>query len=268
MINIILAIASLGILGIVFGLILAFASKIFAVKTDERLEKIVDVLPNANCGGCGYTGCSAFAAAVVEGKAKVNGCPVGGEIVSKKVGEIMGVSGEEPVRFRAVVNCCGENDKASRKFIYNGVMDCHSAMQIGGGEKECPYGCLGYGDCLKACKFGAISIEYNVAKIDPDKCVACGMCKDACPKGIISLIPYDEDFWVLCASKDKGIVTKNYCKLGCIGCKICEKSCPSGAITVDGSLAKIDYEKCTKCGTCYEKCPRNVIVNYKLLDKE
>lgn len=266
--NVILAIASLGILGIVFGLILAFASKIFEVKTDERIDKIIEVLPNANCGGCGYAGCSAFATAVVEGKAKVNGCPVGGELVSKKVGQIMGISGDEPVRYRAVVNCCGENDKASRKFIYKGIMDCHSAMQLGGGEKDCPYGCLGYGDCLKACKFGAISIEYGVAKVDPDKCVACGMCKDACPKGIISLIPYDEKFWVLCASKDKGVVTKNYCKLGCIGCKICEKSCPTGAITVDGSLAKIDYDKCIRCGTCYEKCPRNVIVNYKLLDKE
>ena len=196
MTNIIIAIASLGALGVLFGLILAFASKIFAIEADERIEKITEVLPNANCGGCGFAGCGAFAAAVVEGKAKVNGCPVGGDKVAKLISDIMGVESEGTVRYRAVVNCCGENDKATRKFIYNGVMDCRSAIQLGGGEKECPYGCLGYGDCVKACKFDAISLEYNVAKVDPDKCVACGLCKDACPKGIISLIPYDENFKV------------------------------------------------------------------------
>lgn len=263
MIEILKAVASLGILGLVFGAVLGIAGKIFAVKTDERVEKIVDALPGANCGGCGYSGCGACAEAIVEGKAKVSACPVGGDKTAEIIAEVMGVKADNTVRYRAVVGCVGTCEHVKTNYIYEGDADCRSAILLGGGDKACNFGCLGLGSCVKACKFNAIKIVDGVAVIDPDLCVACGMCAEACPKNIISLIPYDEKFWVLCANKDKGPKTRENCEKGCIGCKICEKNCLTGAIKVDGFLAKIDYNKCTNCGICSEKCPRKIIVNYK-----
>lgn len=250
-------------LGILFGVILAVASKAFHVKTDERESAINEVLPGANCGGCGYSGCAALAAAIVKGEAEPNACTVGGSHTAEAVGVIMGVKVEKTVRRRAQVMCSGCGDLTVKKYAYRGAHDCIAAAKLGGGDKLCPDGCIGLGTCVSACPFEAISVIDDVAAVDYSKCRGCGLCAAVCPKNIIELIPYESAHWVGCKSTQKGAVTRTMCKVGCIACNICAKNCESGAITVTNYLAHIDYDKCVDCGVCVEKCPRHIIWSSK-----
>lgn len=253
---------AMGALGLILGLLLAAASKIFAVEKDERAEAITEVLPGANCGSCGYAGCSAYAAAISEGKAKINACNPGGQSVSDAIAEIMGVSSEAVEPKKAIVLCMGTNETAADKYEYDGVMDCAAAAALqGGGQKACTYGCLGYGNCVKVCKNNAITIENGIAAIDEEKCGACGECVKACPKHLIQVVPKSVKYVVRCSSCDRGAEMKEKCSVGCIGCKICEKNCPVEAIKVENNHAVIDYEKCISCGVCAQKCPKKVIVS-------
>ncbi len=260
MFEIIFPVAALGAMGLLFGLMLGGASKIFKVETDEKIPMILEVLPGANCGGCGYAGCSAYATAVVEDNAPLNGCPAGGKAVSDKIAEIMGVSGTEFVKMVARVHCLGCNENARQKYEYSGIQDCIIANRLGGGQKDCPNGCLGLGTCQRICPFGAIEIENGIASINEEKCTACGQCAQACPKQVIRIVPQEKRYAVMCNNHEKGPLAKDLCKVSCIGCKLCEKECPFDAIHVNGFLAQIDYEKCRNCGKCMAKCPRNVIV--------
>lgn len=246
-------------MGLLFGSLLAYASKKFAVEVDERIPFITEALPGANCGGCGFAGCAAFAAAVVEGKAPVNGCPVGGAACAAKIAEIMGVKAEASERKIARVLCNGTCDQAKDKFDYYGVTDCVAAAKLGGGQKSCAYGCLGLGTCVKACMFDAIKIENGIAVIDKNKCTACGKCAAACPKNVIELIEESRETWVMCKSKDPGKEVRKVCDTGCIACKICEKACKFDAIHVVDNVAVIDYEKCVNCNQCVIKCPKKII---------
>lgn len=257
--NIIFAIIVFAVLGGAIGALLAIASRVFAVPKNEKAEQIVEVLPGANCGGCGYSGCAALAEAVALGKAKPNSCTVGGEAVAEQVAAIMGVKAEKTVKMRAQVMCSGSKELSKQKYDYQGITDCVSAMQLGGGSRACPNGCLGLGTCVAKCPFDAIQVRDGVAFVDYKKCQGCGVCVSACPKGIIKLIPFDSKHWVGCMSQEKGALTRSYCDVGCIGCRICEKNCEAGAIKVDGFLASIDYDKCTGCDKCVEKCPRKII---------
>lgn len=259
--DIITAVLVVGIIGLVFGLLLALAAVIFKVEVDERVEKIEEVLPGANCGACGYAGCSAYAKAVVEDGAPVDCCSVGKGNVAQQIGGIMGkaVASSKPKVARVL--CGGDCEKAKNKYEYYGVLDCNAANKLAGGQKACPTGCLGFGTCKDSCKFGAISIVNGIAVIDENKCTACGMCVKACPKHIIELMPKDKTVTVLCKNRQSGKEVNAVCKAGCIACKICEKNCPFEAITVNNNLAEIDYEKCKSCGICAEKCPKQVIIN-------
>lgn len=246
-------------LGALMGVLLAVATKLFHVKKDERAEEIVSCLPGANCGGCGYAGCSALADAIVAGEAKVSSCTVGGAEVASKIAGIMGVEAGKTVRMRAQVMCSGTHSNSTKKYIYSGAADCAAASKLGGGDKLCPNGCIGLGTCVAHCPFDAIHVENGIAKVDNSRCRGCGICASTCPKGVIRLIPFDSAVWVGCMSHDNGRAVRSYCDVGCIGCKLCEKNCPSGAIKVDGNVAAIDYDKCTGCGICAEKCPRKII---------
>ena len=258
--GIISATVTVGAIGLIFGLLLAFAAVIFKVNADERIGKIEEVLPGANCGGCGFAGCSAYAKAVVEDNAPVNGCSVGGAAVAEKIGSIMGKTADVGEPKVARVLCGGTIDNASTKYDYYGVQDCNAANKLGGGQKECEFGCLGFGTCTKACQFDAIHIIDGVARVDEDKCTACGMCVAACPKKIIELMPKNKKVAVLCKNTKIGKEVMNSCKVGCLGCKLCEKNCAFEAVKVEDNLARIDYEKCKACGLCVQKCPKNVIV--------
>ena len=262
---IIFAIVSIGGLGIVFGAILGFASKIFAVDEDPRVGQVQECLPGANCGGCGYPGCGGLATAIVAGKAPVNACAPGGAKAAAAIAEVMGVVAEETEPTVAFVKCGGTCDKAQNKYDYDGIDDCIMAAQLAGASsKACAYGCMGLGSCVKACKFDAIKIENGVAVVDPDLCVSCGKCVSTCPKHIIEIVPKKKKVKVQCSSKDMGKAVMSVCSAGCIGCKICEKTCKFDAIHVIDNIAVIDYDKCKNCGMCANKCPKKVITGYKV----
>ena len=257
--NILMAFIWFAVLGGVLGFILAIASKIFAVKVDERVPKIIDALPGANCGGCGYAGCAALAEAIAKGEAKINSCAVGGKDSANAIAEIMGEKAADSVRMRAQVMCSGTSECAKRKYVYEGAHDCISLSKLDGGFKTCPNGCLGFGTCVSICPFGAISVKDGVAYVDYHKCTGCGRCATACPKHIIRMIPYDAKYWVGCMSVDIGKVTRSYCDVGCISCKMCERTCEHDAIHVNDFVASIDYDKCVGCGKCADACPRKII---------
>ncbi len=261
--NIVYAILVLGIMGAVFGLVLAIASKVFAVEQDERLEPLTAALPGANCGGCGYAGCAAYAQAVLSGDAAIGACAAGGNEAAAKMSEIMGVETVQVERQVALVKCRGTD--AARKARYDGLQDCMAATKVtGNGPNLCAYGCLGFGNCVAACKFDALHIVDGVARVDHEKCVGCFSCIDACPRGIIVKVPYAADIVVACSSKEKGAALRKYCNIGCLGCKICERACQHDAIHVVDNLAVIDYTKCVSCGECAAKCPRHLISDANL----
>ena len=257
--QIISAVVVIGIIGLVFGCLLEYASIIFHVDKDPRIDKIIETLPGANCGGCGFAGCSAYAKAVVEENAPVTKCSVGGAAAAEKIADIMGVTAEVGAKKAARVLCGGTCDKASDKYTYFGVSDCRAAAKLAGGAKSCSYGCLGLGTCQSVCQFGAISIEDGIAKVDSEKCTACGMCVSVCPKHIIELVEVKKPVSVRCKNKDRGPAANKVCKASCIGCGICAKNCPKHAITIENNLAYIDYSKCVGCGICKEKCPKKAI---------
>ena len=266
--EIVIAIAVLGALGLVFGLVLAAASKIFYVETDPRLEALNATLPGANCGGCGYAGCGGYAEAVLKGDAPIGNCASGGNECAMAMAQIMGVKAETVVRKVALVRCSGhrsvdESGKAMgarQKGEYEGFKDCLAASKVGGrGPLVCKFGCLGFGNCTKACKYDAIHIVDGVAQVDKEKCTGCMACAQACPRDLIIPVEYDRHVIIACASHAKGAVTVRGCTQGCIGCGLCTKICPEEAITVDSNLAVIDYSKCTSCGLCAQVCPKHLI---------
>jgi Na+-translocating ferredoxin:NAD+ oxidoreductase RNF subunit RnfB len=261
--------AVMGALGLVFGALLAYASIKFFVQADERVSRIRELLPGANCGGCGYPGCDGYADGIVNEGAKTNLCAAGGPQLAAGIAGIMGVAGEAAsVPMRAFLKCGGTAAASPRSVSYGGIADCRSAAILpGGSPNACPFGCMGFGTCVKVCVFGALSIENGLARVDPDKCVGCGTCVAACPKSALALAPRPSCVQVSCNSKWKGADVKKVCSAGCIGCGICARNCPANAVTVEGNLAAIDGAKCTNCGTCVTKCPTKCI-GYILKDME
>lgn len=259
--GIIMAAAVVGILGILIGIFLGVASEKFKVKVDEKEILVRNELPGNNCGGCGYAGCDALAKAIVAGQADVGACPVGGASTTEKIGAIMGVDGGASEKKVAFVKCKGTCDKTKVHYNYYGLDNCKKVSVVpGSGEKACDYGCMGYGSCVRACAFDAIHVVDGAAVVDKEKCVACGKCVSTCPHNLIALVPYKAEHLVQCSSNAKGKDVKSVCQVGCIGCTLCVKQCEFDAIHMEENLPIIDYEKCTNCGKCAEKCPVKVIV--------
>ena len=250
---------TLGSLGLAVGVMLIAASKMFKVETNPLVEEVVEVLPGANCGACGFAGCADFAERVVDESAPIDGCPVGGFETAKDIGGILGQDVSESEKEYPYVRCNGGVNCVDR-FDYVGIEDCKAVMMLSDGEKGCSYGCMGRGTCVRVCPFGAIEIAENrLPEINPNLCRSCGLCIDACPNVILTFAKATEKVHVQCQSHDKGKAVKAACTIGCIGCKICEKACPEDAIKVTKFLAEIDQEKCTACGVCVEKCPQHTI---------
>ena len=266
---ILLAVIVLGVLGLVSALVLFYASHRFAVHEDPRIGQVAAVLPQANCGGCGYPGCSGFAAARVKAadQGSLDGklCPVGGQAVMEQVADIVGLSVVASAPKVAVVRCNGSCENRPRIAEFDGMPTCRVQQMLGMGETACPYGCLGCGDCVAACQFGAISINPSTGlpEVDEEKCTACGACAKACPRGVIEIRlkgPKGRRVVVLCNNKDKGAVANKACKSACIGCGKCVKTCEKfQAITLENNLAYIDAEKCKMCRKCEEACPKGAI---------
>lgn len=246
--------------GLFIGLFLGFAAKTFEVKVDEREIQVRELLPGANCGGCGYPGCDGLAAAIAKGEAPADACPVANREAHAKIAEVMGTVIEEKEKMVAFVKCAGTCDKTQVKYEYYGVWDCNKAALVpGGGNKKCSYGCMGYGSCVRACAFDAIHIINGIAVVDKEKCTGCSACTAQCPNKLIEMVPAPARHLVACSSLDKGKDVKAACQVGCIGCKLCVKACEYDAITVENNLARIDYGKCTNCGKCAAVCPVKII---------
>ncbi len=249
----------LGVLGLICSTVLVLAAKKFAVMTDPRVEKVLEVLPGVNCGACGLPSCHEYAELVVGGKAAADLCVLGEEETAEKIGDILGVSIGEMERGVVLLQCNG-GIRCDDKFQYDGVKNCRAAALVRGSGKACIYGCIGYGDCMRVCPVDAIAIDKDdLPVIDEQVCVGCDLCVDMCPKDILTVVSRDKKTRLLCSSHDKGKYVKSICKVGCIGCGICVKVCPPNAITIKDNLAIIDSELCTDCGICVEKCPMKCI---------
>jgi len=243
----VVAIAILGSLGLVAGTLLVVAFKFIAPPIDERIEKITEALPGANCGACGFPGCVGFAEAIVKGKAEMTACAPGGGEGVREIAKILGVEAVDVEPRVAVVLCAGDRTKAGEKFDYLGIRTCAASSLLAGGPKLCPDGCLGYSDCEEACVFDAIHMtSHGIAVVDREKCTGCAKCIDACPKGIIKLVPRHQEVFILCSCKLPAKEVKKFCSVGCTGCKLCTKE--SDVIKMDGALAvvsddlKADYD--------------------------
>lgn len=263
---ILIAVVSLGAIGLIAAIILYVASKKFAVYEDPRIAQVAEVLPQANCGGCGYPGCSGFAAACVKaGSLEGKLCPVGGQPTMEKVAGILGLEAAASEPKVAVVRCNGTCANRPRITQYDGVRSCVIANSTYGGETGCTFGCLGCGDCVAACKFDAIRMnpETGLPEVDEEKCTACGACSKACPRAIIEIRPKGKNnrrVYVQCVNKDKGVIARKACAAACIGCGKCVKVCPFEAITLAANLAYIDPAKCKSCRKCEMECPQNAII--------
>jgi electron transport complex protein RnfB len=253
---------ALAAIGTLVAVLLSTASRRFHVDVDERVEHILDMLPGANCGACGNPSCFGAAEAIVAERIPVTACVAGGQDVAAGVAQVMGM--DEPSVERVVsVRHCGGGTNASRAFAYSGAISCNSVAKLSGGDLLCPAGCFGYGDCVRACPFDAMSLdERNLPVIDLAKCTGCGICVAECPRsksGLLELITDEGAVAVRCSSHDKPKARKAYCSMCCIACKKCEKACPADAIHVVDLNAVVDYSKCTACGQCVAVCPQKCI---------
>ncbi|KPJ58216.1 MAG: hypothetical protein AMS15_08945 [Planctomycetes bacterium DG_23] len=255
------SILTMGGLGLIFAIVLAAANAKLKVDEDPRLEALEEALPGVNCAACGYASCRALAEALMAGEAPPSSCVVGGRSVAEKVAQILDRELEALSRRAAVVHCRAQNGDKKKRSLYNGIESCAACELVAGGDLHCVYGCLGYGDCERACPFDAIHIIDGLAQVDYARCTACGLCVKACPRDIISVeeLILDKNFVVFCNSNDPGREVRQYCKVGCIGCGICVKNCPVNAAKLENNLASIDLNICEMYGICEEKCPTKVI---------
>ncbi|MBI5144450.1 MAG: RnfABCDGE type electron transport complex subunit B [Candidatus Omnitrophica bacterium] len=246
-------------LGLVFGVGLAYALKLFKIEVDPTTFMILSKLPGSNCGACGKAGCAGFAEALKKGEAMPAGCAVSNDEARSSIAELLGVEYKPKVKTIATVFCNG-GVNAKDKYIYKGIKTCKAASLVFGGQKACSFGCLGFGDCVTACPFDAIKMtEEGLPEVDPNKCTACGICVKVCPKELFVLTPTQNKYYVKCKSTDPGSVVAKVCKTGCIACRKCEKACPIAAIKVESNLARIYYDKCQNIGECFKVCPTKVI---------
>lgn len=260
-ITIIIAIATMGGLGFIFAGALAFADKKLRVEENPKIAEINDILPNANCGACGFAGCYDFAANVVGGKAKINGCPVGGQEVADEIARILGMESSVSVKLVARVLCNGGNAEAVMKenAKYNGPKGCSVQTIVAGGQKMCLFGCLGGGDCVDACQFGAIFMNDNgLPTVVEELCTGCGLCVEACPRGIIEIHPEDRELFVFCKNHDDPKRSIEVCSVACFGCGICARK-SDGAIVMKDWLPEIDYDKLDVSKIPINKCKTGAI---------
>lgn len=247
---------SLGSIAFLLGALLAFASKRFAVQVDPKVEQILSILPGANCGGCGYAGCAAYAGAIVKEGISATLCSPGGQEVVRKISQFLGIEETYTVRKVAYLHCAGSRDKAKDKYIYDGIKDCRSAALLAGGHKACEYGCIGFGSCVDACSFGALSMgENGLPIVDRKKCTACGACVRTCPKNLFELLPDTTTIYLACSSHDRAKAVKDVCSVGCIACGICVKVTKGDMIEMKDNLPSINYEASPNLILAHYKCP-------------
>ena len=274
--TLVLTVLTLSILGVLLAVVLYFVAQKFKVEEDPRIDEVEKMLPGANCGGCGFAGCRAMSEALVKND-DIDSlfCPVAGGDAMKSIAQYLGKTAAEKAPMVATMLCGVTCQKRPKVNHYDGALSCAVVNTFYVGESGCAFGCIGYGDCVQACKFGAMTLnpETGLVDINPDKCTACGACVKTCPKNLIELRkkwPKNRAIYVACRSKNRGSVVMKVCKAGCIGCGKCAKVCPFGAITIDSYLAYINPDKCKLCRKCVNECPTGAITikNMERLPKE
>ena len=264
-----LPIALMSGIGLLAGVILSVASAVMAVPKNELAEQLEEVLPGANCGACGYSGCSGYAEALSKGEVTSMGlCSPGGQDAALDIAYILGKESETVSYKTALVQCMGSYENTSDKMNYDGIHSCSASTFLAGGITSCRFGCMGMGDCEDVCEYGAVKICNGVAIIDPYKCTGCSKCVQACPKNLIKFVSYKKQAVVRCSSCDKAKDTMDVCKIGCIGCKKCEKICKYDAVKITDFCAYVDAEKCVGCGDCVSVCPRHTITMLDAVNRE
>jgi electron transport complex protein RnfB len=264
--TVLVTVICLSLLALFSAVILYFIAQKFKVFEDPRIDRVQEVLPAANCGGCGFAGCRNFAEALVKAETFENlNCPVGGAAVMEEAAKILGKVAPIVDPTVAVLLCNGTPDQRPRTSVYDGVQDCRIIHNLYIGDTDCSYGCLGNGDCVRACTFDAMYMNYEsgLPVIIDDKCVSCGACVKACPRNLIELrkkAKKDRKIYVACSNCDKGGPARRACKVACIACNKCVKVCEFDAITIENNLAYIDAFKCTFCRKCVTECPTNSII--------
>jgi Na+-translocating ferredoxin:NAD+ oxidoreductase RNF subunit RnfB len=264
--TLIYTIITISSIGAIAAIILYLAAQKFHVHEDPRIDQVEDALPAANCGGCGYAGCRAFADAIVRDNSIENKfCPVGGNEVMEKVAKIMGLEAEKQAPRIAVLRCNGTCEFRPQTRNYEGADTCAIAAMNYGGDTDCQYGCLGMGDCVDACNFDALHMdaETGLPVVTDENCVGCGACVKACPKDLFELrkqMPKYRKIYVACRNEEKGGIARKACTVACIGCGKCEQVCNYDAIVISNNLAFIDSDKCKLCRKCVSVCPTNAII--------
>jgi H+/Na+-translocating ferredoxin:NAD+ oxidoreductase subunit B len=251
----------MGGLGILFGVGLAIASRIFHVEIDERVEHVSEALPGVNCGACGYAGCDAYAEAVVGGE-QPSLCTPGAHEVALAVAHIMGMKlDDEKQAIRAIVHCQGSPDVCETRYDYDGLPDCRAAHLLQAGPKACDHGCLGFGTCAEACPFGAIAMAENqLPIINWDKCTGCGACAKVCPRNLIETVTTDAPVVLACSNPERGKAVMSVCKVGCISCMICKKVSSEGAVELVNTMPTLTYPEGEDYAAATEKCPKNCFI--------
>ncbi len=239
--SVVFAALAMGSIGLVLGILIAVAAKIFKVESDSRAELVLELLPGANCGGCGKAGCADFAKAVASGELSPGQCPVSSRETVNAIAQALGIENNVSFRKCAVVLCGGDKNQTRNPILYNGVNDCRSASLISGGPKGCAYGCLGLGSCARTCPFGAIEIVNGLAVVHSELCVGCGKCVMACPRKLIKLVNADAQVHIYCSNPEKAPLKRQYCNVPCLGCRKCEKAFPD-KFKVEGFRGTVDYD--------------------------
>jgi len=259
-----LSAATLVAMAVVFSYILGWANQAFHVETDPRVEQVMDALPGANCGGCGFVGCYEYAEAVAMDGEAVNKCTVGGEGCATELAGIMGVAVTASFPYRPVVHCSATFEERLKRSPYKGERNCLAANLISD-IQGCVYGCLGFGDCRNACDYDAIHVVDGLATVDYEKCIGCGACAKVCPRNVISIVPFKAEriLAVTCSNRDFGKDVKAVCTVGCIGCKACTRS--SKLFTIEDNLSTLNYDAydpadMADLDKAVEKCPRKSLL--------
>ena len=260
--SVVIAFLIVGILGLILGFGLAVAEKKLAVEKDPKLVALESSMPGANCGGCGFAGCQAYAEAVFNGTAAPGLCSPGGEALARKMGEILGVEVELKEKMTAFVFCRGGSEVTKTDYIYKGMADCNAAALLQGGPSGCKEGCLHLGSCISVCPVGAIGRDENGnIVVDKEKCIACGKCVSVCPNHVIKLIPYSLEWVCACNNHEPGGKVRKTCQVGCIGCKMCETKVDGSPFAVEAFLSSNDWNKDQSTAEkAAEICPQKCIV--------
>ncbi|MBD3184711.1 RnfABCDGE type electron transport complex subunit B [Candidatus Poribacteria bacterium] len=258
--SVLIAVGIIGIVSFILAIGLGYASNRFAVKVEPKVKEVEESLAGLNCGVCGYPGCRNYAEAIVHKNVDIDKCAPGERETVLKIARIMDINVENFVPKVAVVRCQGSNKETTSRFEYRGVKDCRMANSLGAGFKSCSYGCLGLGSCARACPFDAITMnDDGLPVVDEEKCTACGVCVETCPRNIMELIPRNQKFYLACINKESGKNVSNICQVGCIACKQCVKNNPEdeAGISMDGKLPVVDYDVIKQWDKANEVCPKS-----------